>query len=60
MLQPWMFNLVSVSSSLRGETDGAIPKVATADGRDKIPREMFLAIMTNERPVSTWILAVKG
>lgn len=42
--------MFDVSGPLRlylGDTYGAIPRVATADGRERIPTETFSEIITN-------------
>jgi hypothetical protein len=43
-----LFNGVShgVSKPSKENTYGTIPRVATADGKDRIPTETFSAIMT--------------
>jgi hypothetical protein len=33
---------------VKGDTYGTIPRVATADGRERIPTETFSAIMTTK------------
>jgi hypothetical protein len=38
--------LLSCKDKQLGDAYGTIPRVATADGRDRIPSEMFSATMT--------------